>query len=344
MKLSLEKMMMGLFMIVTIVLFGWYNMSKPSILILHSYDKDYAWVRDINVGLNRVLSSKYLYQVHWYYMDTKRHPFTDYKNSAGIAARNVIKEMRPDVVIAVDDDAQQYVMRYFNNDPHVKIVFAGVNNEASDYGFDKANNVTGVLERIPLDAVRETLGSVERFKTLGHPIRLAYIGDHSETVTGDANQVQRFDWKPVQLTRVRQVNTWPEWQANVMALAADNDAILVSGYRRLVRSASDMSLVPPKEVVAWTEAHSPVPVMSSNGFFTEDGGMLAIGTSPYEQGEVAAAKALEIILKGKPVNMLPIAISQQFIVTMSGSKMKARHFDLPRVYEAAARTGDQYFP
>lgn len=344
MKITLEKCMMGLFMVVSLVLFGWYNMSKPSILILHSYDKDYAWVRDINVGLNRVLNSKYLYQVRWYYMDTKRHPFEDYKTSAGIAARNVIKETRPDVVIALDDDAQQYVARHFNDDPRVKIVFAGVNNDAGDYGFDKASNVTGILERLPLSAVRETLESVGRFKTLGRPIQLAYLGDQSESVGGDVKQVRGFNWAPVQLTTIKQVSTWPEWQASVHELGSKADAILLTGYRRLSRSATDPSLVPHKEVVAWTEANSKVPVMSGNGFFTEDGGMLAIGTSPYEQGELAAAKALAIVLEGKPISSLPITTSGQFIVTMSGSKMKARNFDLPRVYEAAARTGNHYFP
>lgn len=343
-KISPEKILMGLFMAITLALFGWYNLTKPSILILHSYDKDYAWVRDINAGLNRVLNSKYLYQVHWYYMDTKRHPFDDYKKSAGIAARNVIEQTQPDVVIAIDDDAQKYVTRYFNNHPKIKIVFAGVNNQAADYGFDQASNVTGILERMPLAAVRETLESVGRFKTLGRPIRMAYLGDQSESVNGDVAQVKNFNWSPVQFVGLKQVNTFADWQTAVKELGSSADIILLTNYRRISRSAADWTLVPPREVVAWTEANSPVPVMSGNGFYTEEGGMLAVGTSPYEQGEVAAAKALEIILEGKSVSKIPIVTSNQFIVTMSGSKMKARHIDLPRVYEAAARTGDQYFP
>jgi hypothetical protein len=133
-------------MLITLFLFGWYNMSKPSILILHSYDKDYPWVRDINIGLNRVLNNKYLYQVRWYYMDTKRHPYDNYKESAGIAARNLIEQTQPDVVIAMDDDAQKFVTQFFKNHPKIKIVFGGVNREVKDYGFDQSNNVTGILE------------------------------------------------------------------------------------------------------------------------------------------------------------------------------------------------------
>ncbi|KQV46343.1 ABC transporter substrate-binding protein [Massilia sp. Root335] len=341
---TLEKIMLALFMGGALLLFGWYNVSKPSILVLHSYDPDYAWVRDVNVGLNRVLDKTYLYRVRWYYMDTKRHPSAGFKASAGIAARNVIASMRPDVVIAVDDDAQQYAARFLVGDPHVAVVFAGVNRAAADYGYARAANVTGILERIPLDAMREALGSAAGLAPPGRALRVAYIGDQSESVDGDARQVRRYDWKPLQLGTVLQVDTWPAWQAGVLALAASHDVLLVSGYRRLRRSGTDAGLVPAREVVAWTEAHSKVPVISFNGFFTEDGGMLAIGTSPYEQGEVAGRLALRIALGRRPAATLPVTTPQQFTVTMSGSRMRARRFVLPHVYEAAARTGNQYLP
>jgi ABC-type uncharacterized transport system substrate-binding protein len=157
-------------------------------------------------------------------------------------------------------------------------------------------------------------------------------------------QVQKFDWNPVRLASIDQVATWPEWQASVDRLAKTADVILLTGYRQLPRSATDKSLVSAREVVEWTEAHSKLPLISGNGFFTEEGGMLAIGTSPYEQGEEAASRALAIILGGKSLSSLPIIASHEFIVTMNGSKMKARGFELPRVYEAAARTGDKYYP
>lgn len=343
-KFKIENLIIGLFLVVALVLFGWFNISKPSILVLHSYDKSYAWTRDINVGLGRVLNNSSQYQVRWYYMDTKRHPYAEYRTSAGIAARRFIEQMQPDVVIAVDDDAQQHVMRHFIDHPTIKIVFAGVNNDAADYGFDKARNVTGILERIPLTAIRETFLIADNFKALGRPVRLALLADKSESVSGDIRQVQGFNWAPVQLTSINRASTWPEWQAKVNDLAGKADVIMVTGYRRLSRSASDKTLVPPHEVVEWTEHHSKIPVISGNGFFTEEGGMLAIGTSPYEQGEVAAARALDIALNGKRPDELPILASNQFIVTMNGGRMKLRGFELPKVYEAAARTGDKYFP
>jgi ABC-type uncharacterized transport system substrate-binding protein len=343
-RISFENFIIGLFLAASMALFIWYNVHRKTILVLHSYATDYSWVRDIDVGINRVLKHHTLYSVRWYYMDTKRHPSASYKESAGKAARSVVEKMQPDVIIAVDDNAQQYVTRYFVDDPKIKIVFSGVNNEASDYGFDKANNATGVLERLPLGAIRETLQMADNFKNLQHPIRIAYLADQSESVKGDEKQIKRFDWAPLQLSADKLVKTFPEWQAAVEALNKEADIIMLTGYRGLHRSDTNRALVPPKEVVAWTEAHSKIPIISGNGFFIEDGGMLAIGTSPYQQGEAAADMAVQILMDGKRPNQIPIVSSTQFVVSMNATKMNARHFVLPKVYEAAARIGDKYIP
>lgn len=345
-KFTLDKLIISLFLVIALGLFAWFNINKPRILILHSYDPEYAWTRDVNIGIGRVMKQNYQYQTRWYYMDTKRHPFPAYKQSAGIAARSVIDEMQPDVIIAIDDDAQKFAAQYYRNHPHINIVFAGVNNEAADYGYDKARNVTGILERLPVEAMKQTLQIAGNFKALGRPIRIGYLADTSESATGDRKQIEHYNWQPLQLSKVTQVNTWADWQTAVHALDQSVDVILVSGYRKLSRPhtvGGKTTLVPAQEVVSWTEKHAHVPVISANGFFTEEGGMLAIGTSPYEQGEVAAHMALDIALKHKAPHDMPFATSQQFIVTMSESKMKAHQFDLPKVYEAAARTGDKFF-
>ncbi len=278
MKIKAESWVMGLFVVLAVAYLGWLNISKPRILVLHSYDPGYAWSRDVNVGLNRVLSNSYRYQLRWHYMDTKRHPSAAYKQAAGIAARNVIAEMRPDVVIALDDDAQSYVARHLVNQPGIRIVFAGVNNDAADYGYDTATNATGILERLPLAAIQEALGQAHSLKALQRPPRLAYLGDASHSVEGDLKQIRGFAWGPVVLQSTTQVSTWPAWQAQVRALSGTADVLLLTGYRNLRRSANDPGLVSAQEVVAWTDANAGIPVISGNGFFTEDGGMLAAGT------------------------------------------------------------------
>lgn len=341
MTLHFKNLVVATFLIGSIALFAWFNISKPRILILHSYDKNYPWVRDVNIGLNRMFDKRTDYALRWYYMDTKRHPSPEFVTNAGMAARRMIDESRPDIIIAVDDDAQKYVSRYYLNRPDITLVFTGVNNRAEAYQFDRANNVTGVLERIPLAALKECLQVISHQQS--SPIRLQFIGDHSTTVQLDEAYTQQFNWSPMQLQTAKLVDTYREWQQAVKESAGKTDFLIISGYRKIARSTSDHTLVPPKELMTWTENHSPVPIIGVNAFVSEEGGMLAIGTSGYEQGEVAAKLAIALLDHHTPPKQLPFVISHQFVVAMRASAMRKRHIVLPQVYEAAARASNKFY-
>ncbi len=49
------------------------NASKPRVMILQSYHPDYAWTREVDVGLKRVVRKWTDYTVTWHYMDTKKY-------------------------------------------------------------------------------------------------------------------------------------------------------------------------------------------------------------------------------------------------------------------------------
>ncbi|MGE5492352.1 MAG: ABC transporter substrate-binding protein [Actinomycetota bacterium] len=335
----LRKILIVLLLLATSALVVGFNLDKPRVLVLHSYDKDYAWSRDVNAGLRRVLDDKPHYAVRWFYMDAKRHPWPDYKENIGRSARRMVDDWKPDVVIAVDDDAQAYVMKHYAGRPDIRIVFAGVNGEPAAYGYEGAGNVTGILERKELAFVKDTLLTL----AAGRPVRVVHIGDNSESVANDDRYMRSLDWRPVQMLDSRLVDSFEAWQAAVLATAGKADFIITTNYRKLPRSAGDKALVPAREVVRWTVEHSPVPVIGTNGFYVEDGGALAIGTSPYEQGEVAAGLAVELIEKGTPPASLPVRAGRQFVVYMRESGMRASGMALPRFYESFARATRNYF-
>lgn len=421
----------------------YFNLYKPRILILQSHSDDYSWTRDVNIGIQRVLSAKLEYAVRWFYMDTERHSWPKYRESIGHTARRFIEQWQPDVVLAVDDDAQEYVMKYFVNHPHIRIVFAGVNGELTSYGYDQATNVTGILKRKELQAIKDALLSMTisqptsmasrqrkfaaPYSGSGHlslsddltsdpfylklfprwremvkksigligdeskvarvfdwsPIRLANIQENSlslfdagrETLRhmtrdtspiteknragnfipaprilhlGDSStlsddiSIRAFDWVPIRLMESRLVETFPEWQA-VVEEAVGVDLILITHYGRLFRSATDHTVLPTSEVVHWTLTHSPVPVMGTDGLFVEDGGYLAIGASPFEQGEIAARMALDIVVQGAIPRDIPMVSTEQFTVFMRGQKIRESGLQLPRFYESFARATHNYF-
>ncbi len=341
MKKRLSWLLSGLFIAIVVVVSIINNLAKPRVLILQSYGPDYAWTRDVDVGIRRVLDGGNNYVLRWHYMDLKRHPWPEAKAAAGIQARHAIDDWQPDVLIAVDDDAQEYAARFYVNKPGIRIVFAGTNGSVVPYGYEGATNVTGILERKSLTALKETL-LLPGFSH-DHPLRVIEICDASETVQLDHAFIAAFDWKPLSYTGAELVETYDDWQRAILAADTRADVILTTNYRKLSRSRSDRTLVPPGEVIAWTEAHSPLPVVGVNAFFVEDGGMLAIATSPFEQGEVSARMAREIIDHHTPPANIPVDSTHQYIILMRPEQMAAHHIVLPPLYEAFARATNNYF-
>jgi hypothetical protein len=274
-------------------------------------------------------------------MDLKRHPWPEAKAAAGLQARHVIDEWRPDVVIAIDDNAQEYAAKFYVNRPDIRVVFAGTNGSVAPYGYEDATNVTGILERKPLTALKEAF--MQPGFANGRALRVVEIGDTSETVQLDHGYIAAFDWKPLRYVGAHLVETYDDWQRAILAARDEADVILITNYRRLSRSRDDRTLVPPREVVAWTEAHAALPMVGVDGFFVEDGGMLAIATSPFEQGEVAARMALRIIDQHTPPSNIPVDTTHQYVVLMRPDRMAAHHVVLPPLYEAFARATNNYF-
>ncbi|MBF0536670.1 MAG: hypothetical protein HQL03_00280 [Nitrospirae bacterium] len=351
----MKKAKLSIFAIVFIVEVGlmlmYFNISKPRLLILHSYQTDYSWVRDVNAGINRVLKNKSHYFVRWHYLDTKRHPWREYKKNAGLIARKMIDKWQPDVIIAADDDAQEYVTKYYINKPNIKIVFTGVNNELKTYGFDKAENVTGVLERVPIAAIIDGLLTFSQEHAQGHaqeyvnsaPLRVFFMGDTSESVKGDERWVKSFNWSPITLVGSRLVGSMHDLQETLKEASDSADYIVTANYRKIARTPGSSELVPPKEVVKYIVKNSKIPVIGTNSFFSEDGGMLAIATSPLEQGEVAARMAVDIIENKKRPRDIPVVNSSKCVIAMNTAVLKEKNFDVPPVYESSAIANNLYY-
>lgn len=322
-----------------------FNASKPRVLILQSYDTEYSWTRDVDIGIRRGLNGNREYSVRWFYMDTKRHPWKEYKINAGKAAQKLVKSWQPHVVIAVDDDAQEYAMQHFTQQPRVNIVYAGVNGEPEMFGYDQAQNVTGILERKPFAALKEMLLIIDKASSRKHPLRILFLGDVSESVRQDAAAFAKFDWAPIVVVEQRFAATFDEWKAAVaFAEAHQVDFIITANYRKIARKPGEKELMPYREVIEWTAANSRVPVIGTNAFFVEDGGMLAVATSPYEQGEVAASMALQILRTGKTAQAIPVQSTQHFVIALRAPSIQQWKINLPAVYEAAARASGNYYP
>ncbi len=315
-----------------------YNINKPIILIIHSYNTDYSWTRDVNEGMKKVLSSTSSYNIRWHYMDTKNNPSESHKQRAGLLARRVVDEIKPNIIIAIDDDAQEYVAKYYIDQPGIQIVYSGVNASPEVYGYDRATNVTGIQERLPLSGVRDTLVEIQKNNPNLSEIKLMHLSDDSGTVQADDEFLLNFGskWDPVKLVPSILVHKYSEWQKAVRLAPERANFLLISNYRKVYDDSG--KLVPATEVMKWTVENSKIPIVGVNGFTVEDGAKFAVATSPFEQGEVAADIAVEL-LSGKKISELPPAQTKQFIIYMRGKY----EWVLPSIYEAFARAANKYW-
>jgi hypothetical protein len=328
----------------------WVNSTRPRILVLHSYFTDYVWTREINVGLDRGMKDQSWIQFRYHYMDTKKKSDAEHLRRAGIAARKAIEDIRPDVVIAIDDYAQELAAKYFVDHPEIKIVFAGLNGGIEPYGYHKANNVTGILERKPASAIKETIvllsHAIGKDIERGDVVRSMLLTDTTLSAHRDGEFLEAFDWAPTRYVGTEYVRDFEDWKTRVLAIGEKTDFLLVGGYRKIKRrpdSPAREGYVPPEELMGWTEAHSPVPVIGINVFNTEEGAMLSVGVSPFEQGREAARMARQIIEKGTPPKDIPIMTSQQYVVSFRQSALDRRRMQMPRIFEAFARATDNYY-
>ncbi|MBA4118033.1 MAG: hypothetical protein C0514_03955 [Candidatus Puniceispirillum sp.] len=323
------------FVLGLIAYFVSFNMQKPRILILHSYNTDYSWVRTVNQGINGVLGNRTDFAVHWQYMNTKNHPSIEYKQKMGVLIRRLISHLEPEVIIAVDDDAQNYVAKFYIDNPNIKIIFSGVNATLQDYGYEDTKNVTGVLERVPLDACKDVIPYLVDPKIKESDIRIINLGDKSDTVMLDAKSILEFDWAPLNLIDSVFVDNFDDWKSAVLNAATRADCLFITNYRQLTRTDGAHTFVPPGEVMRWTMENTKIPVLGGNIFVVEDGGNLALAASPAEQGRVAAEMALKI-LAGTPTTKIPVAQTNDYLVAMRDSDLKYLS-RLPKVYRAFAR-------
>ena len=345
-KISFIISSLLLLMVITFAIV--FNANKPHLMVLHSYNTDYSWTRNVNAGLIRVLEKHPDYAITWHYMDSKKHTDSSWLRRARVIAKQAIDTWNPEVLIVVDNFAQTVAQEYVNK-PDISIIFAGVNGSIEPYGYHKAVNVTGILENRQCNALRELIlsikntGHTKKFDADSKGIRIRYMIDSSKSVLGDKSYIDNFNWAPIVYAGSFVAKNFREWQEEILKSASKTDYIFVTNYRQLPISEADPLLTPPEEVMIWTEKHSPVPVIGLNPFNVEDGGMLSVGVSPYEQGETIAKMTEQIIENGVSASAIPVVPNYQFVVSMRKSAMEKRGIIIPAVYEAFSRATNSYF-
>jgi ABC-type uncharacterized transport system substrate-binding protein len=305
------------------------------VLLVHSYDPGYDWTNSITKGIQDELRGQPV-RLGVIYMDTKRRTDPAWARKAGDLAARKVDELHPEVVIACDDNAQEYFAKRYVGRASPQVVFCGVNADPARYGYPAAN-VTGVRERVWFT---ETL---DLLKAISPEVRtVAYLTDDSTTskLMVDFCRQQK---PSVNVVSWDEASTFADWQARVEGYGEDVDAICVGTYHTVKKASPEEAgahdRVSPGEVAAWTVAHTKRPVVGLFDFAVEDGMLCGVVESGEDDGRAAGKLVLEI-LEGKKAGALPIQIGAAKRTLINAATARQLGIEIPQTVLDAA---DQVF-
>ena len=267
--------------------------SDETYKVLHimSYHRGWEWTESQFQGFQNALSDLNVeYEV--LALDAKNHSDPVWLTEKGNEFKDFIETWEPDLVYTSDDEAQEYVAKYYNNSD-LPFVFSTVNNAPEDYGFDTASNVTGIYE------IEHFTSTIDLLTNIVPDIqKIAVIYDDSpiwklvhERLLSLTSQMPELEFEFLE-----PIYTYKDYQNTLLDLQDDVDAICQVGIFNFKDEAGNN--VPFQEVLQWTEANSTLPDCSFWFNRVENGTLCSVAISGFEQGYAAGLLAKEILVNG----------------------------------------------
>jgi ABC-type uncharacterized transport system substrate-binding protein len=285
--------------------------------VLHvmSYDAQWQWTQDQLNGFKDALRDVPVeYKV--VEMDAKRNSAEAWKQKVAAEAVGLIDAWKPDLVFTGDDVAQQYVTaRYLNS--KIPFVFCAVNAEPREYGFDKAANVTGVLERMHFP---ETIALL---KELVPGVRkVAVITDKGDMWTPMILQLKAVENRlgDVQVVAYDTLQTFEQYKQAVLNYQDKVDALGFLGVFEFVDPNGHNVLL--EDVLRWTNENSRLPDFSFWSDRVNKGTLCAVTVSGVAQGRAAGEMARAILLDHRRPSDLPMNATKTGLPMINLSRAK----------------------
>lgn len=336
MKKLWKNLLIGGFLVAFVVLLGFFNATKPRILVLHSAGEESSWARQVDRGIREVLDrNRRPLSVEWHYLSVVSPTSPRRVGEAKAGAHRAIARLNPDIIVAVDDEANSLVAREYAGRSRPGILYVSLNRPPEDFGYVGAANVTGIAERLPLAAVRDVVGVMFPDKAP----RVAVIGVDNESGRAEMAQVQAFDWSPLKVGAQALVTTAENWQKFVEN--ADAEVLLVLGTHDL--PARDGGVMTAVEINRWTQHNARAWPIGTQVNFVEDGGASSFSPPPDDSGAKAMSLALDWLdARDTPGAPAPV-VSDHFEVALRPTLLKERGVVLPPIYLEAARENGTLF-
>jgi ABC-type uncharacterized transport system substrate-binding protein len=294
---------------------------------LNSYHSDFVWAKENIDAFKDVFEKGGIeIEIKNFDMDTIRKPSEEDKQSSGRKAIELIDEYKPDLIYATDDNAQEFVVKYIDTD--IPIVFSGLNLEPEKYGYDKAKNVAGVLERLHF---ADTVNFLKEF----YPDikKIAVISDSSSQWEPVINRMKerQNEIPEIEFVGWHQISEFEEFKQMVLYYQDKVDAFIFLSLETL--SDAEGNVVPDSVTTKWLVENNNLP----EGTFwpiVDKGMLLSVVVSPEEQGRAAGKIAHKILIEGKKPSSFefePTEKGDQYINLARAEKLGIKKEDMPSI-------------
>ncbi len=268
---------------------------KFKVLVVMSYEEDFPWCREIREGIEPVL--KNTCEITYFYMETKKN-FNAGSQKAK-EAFELFQQLKPDGVIAADDDAQaMLVLPYLKDTSKTPVVFCGVNAEPEKYGYP-ASNITGVLERLHF---RESLSLVQM---LVPSVRtFAYMIKESPVGALNYKQIEaELTTFPAKFVGAKFPKTLDEALAMIEEIKDQSDTLVLSTMTGI--TDRNNKILTDKEVIPIIAKKFGKSVIGTEQQVVKAGALCSVLRTGQEQGQTSAEMLLKA-MQGTPVSQIPI--------------------------------------
>lgn len=295
-------------------LVGWPGEAAEfKVLVVMSYEEQNPWVKEIQEGIESVLAGNG--SATYFYMNTKVDREGGPKRAE--EAHALYRQLQPQGVIAVDDDAQaMFVLPYLKDKVSTPVMFAGVNAAAEKYGYP-TRQISGVLERAH---VRESLAFAKQLiPTLQRACALT-----NRVPPGDAlrSQVEGEQATyPVRFHAFHQVKRVADLEALGEVLHKECDTLFVDSLEGIV-DGTEKPLNNQEVLGALNKVYSG-PLLGGNRYQVEQGALAAVVKTGQEQGSTAAEMLLRA-MQGTPVDQIPVVRNTQGQRVINVTALEAR--------------------
>lgn len=227
------------------------------------------------------------------YMDGKRQPP---KGMMEVRARNIyatIKQSNPDLIIAADDPACQYVVVPYLKEGPWPVVCVGIDYDASAYGLP-CSNVTGQIE------VGHAHKAIEVLRPYADGDRVGIL--LPDVLTCRKTLPFYMNLPNIQWERVDLVKTFALWKQAFKEMQDSVDILIIPG-------TAGIQGWNPVEAQYFVDQHTRIP---TGGAPPQSVSLVVVSyvDNPLEFGEYAGHTALEI-LRGRDPSSIPMSESQR---------------------------------